>query len=192
MNNKYRISMVVLLTAMFVQGCSYHTAYPAHWPALAATDDQTCPAIAGHYQNAGERWVGEGGTAQYQPPYLSGYFFADQTKAARATTVIISQDPTGRLTIVARDNALIDMTTELHPDKDYTCQQGWGVIKRSRLVAENVSGYEKTVYLLKKAPDDSLVVQIQSTGVGLVFVVPVAASSTEWQRFLAVNPGTDN
>jgi hypothetical protein len=187
-NNKPHISIFILLITMLSPGCAYHAPYPAHWPTLTASQNDTCPTIAGQYHNAGERWVGEGGSAQYQPPFLAGYFFADQPKAFRATTVIISQDSTGQLTIEARDNKLIDMTTDLRLDKDYTCRQGWVAIKRSRSVAENVSGYEKTVYLLKKAMDDSLIVQIQSTGVGLVFVVPVAGSSTEWHRFLPAKP----
>lgn len=66
----------------------------------------------------------------------------------------------------------------------YRCEDGWLLLETSRWVAENVSGFESTTYRFRKTNDGSMVVQVSSSGVGVVFVVPVAGSSTEWYRFL--------
>ncbi len=39
-------------------------------------------------------------------------------------------------------------------------------------------------YRLRKTYEGAMVVQVSSSVVGVVFVVPVAGSSTEWHRFL--------
>jgi len=183
---KLHISIFMLSIAVVNTGCSYHAAYPEYWPAIHSTAGNVCPEIAGRFHNAGQRRVSEGGSAQYQPPYLSSYFFTDMNKAAGATKILISWASTEHLQIRAEDNNGILMTTEMQLGKDFTCQEGSMIIKNNRTVAENVSGYERIVYLLSSATDGSLVVQIKSWAAGLVFVVPVAGSSTEWQRFQSI------
>lgn len=180
---KFHIFLIVAVCTVLGPGCSYHAEYPAHWPEIAAAGSELCPELAGTYRNAGERWAGKGSSPQYQPPYLSSYFFTDAATAAKAGVIVLSEPEDGRLRIEAGNNGGAFMWAEKYRGSDYNCEDGWLTVSETRSVAENVSGWERTVYWIRKASDGSLIVQIRSSGAGVVFVVPVAGSTTEWVRF---------
>lgn len=180
---KFHIFLILAVCTALAAGCSYHAEYPAHWPEIAAAGSELCPELAGTYRNAGERWAGEGSSPQYQPPYLAGYFFTDAAAAAKAEGIVLSEPADGRLRIEAKTDGGVLMAVDKYRDSDYRCMEGWLAVSETRSMAENVSGWERIVYLMRRASDGSLIVQIRSSGAGLVFVVPVAGSSTEWVRF---------
>jgi hypothetical protein len=180
---KFHIFLIVAVCAALGAGCSYHAEYPAHWPEIAAAGSELCPELAGTYRNAGERWAGEGCSPQYLPPYLSSYFFTDAATAAKAEVIVLSAPEDGRLRVEAENNGSAFMWVEKYRGSDYSCVDGWLTVSETRSVAENVSGWERTVYGMRRASDGSLIVQIRSSGAGVVFVVLVAGSATEWVRF---------
>lgn len=169
-------------------GCTSYAVYPSNWPSIDASSSTDClSSLVGEYHNAGEYGSTNGGSPRYSPPYLSSYFFANQAAAARADRVRISKaaEEGLRIELVDGDQALAPV--EIRAEKDFRCESGWVIIESSRFVAENVSGHESNAYHFKRAQDGSLVVKIDSSAVGLVLVMPVAGSSTEWQRFLPVD-----
>lgn len=181
---------LVLVIAVVAPGCSSHGVYPVEWGGLSpAAGDDSCPSLTGVYQNAGERAVPQGGSPQYSPPYLTGYFFADTAAAAHAKRVRITGDASGVLTVEALGEDASLEPRILQRQDDYRCEDGWLLLESSRWMAEQVSGFESLTYRLRKTHDGSLVVQVSASGVGVVFVVPVAGSSTEWHRFPPVESG---
>lgn len=188
MRGSFRCCLMVAtaVAVLGTLGCSSHAVYPPEWPTISPPSSNACPSLAGEYRNAGEYGSTNGGSPRYSPPYLSIYFYSDQAAAARAERVRVSQAADGRLRIepIGGDQTLSPV--EIQTGEDYRCESGWLVMKSSRSVAENVSGYESNTYRFIRADDRSLIVQIDSSAIGVVLVVPVAGSSTEWQRFLPV------
>ena len=173
---------IVLLGA---SGCTSNAVYPSDWPSIDASSSSTClSSLVGEYHNAGEYGRTNGGSQRYSPPYLSSYFFVDKAEAARADRIRITEPADGVLRVELPGAAPAVSRIELRAGKDYRCEGGRLVIESSHFVAENVSGHESNAYYFARAQDSSLVVQIDSSAVGLVLVIPVAGSSTEWQRFL--------
>ena len=72
----------------------------------------------------------------------------------------------------------------LQRQNDYRCEDGWLLLASSRWIAEQLSSFESITYRFRKTYEGAMVVQVSSSGVGVVFVVPVAGSLTEWHRFL--------
>lgn len=174
----------MLFVAFVAPGCSYHAVYPADWASLSSGAADGCPSLAGVYRNAGERAVPEGGSPQYSPPYLSSYFFEDTAAAARADRVRISGDANAGLRIELSGGEASPAPRVLQRQTHYRCEDGWLLLESSRWLAENVSGFESMTYRFRMATDGAMVVQVDSSAVGIVFLVPVAGSSTEWYRFL--------
>ncbi|MEX1299297.1 MAG: hypothetical protein AB1Z38_02430 [Desulfotignum sp.] len=184
---KYTVRAIWCLTFVVVlgaPGCSSHGVYPVEWGALSPAGGNSCPLLSGVFQNAGERAVPEGGSPQYSPPYLSSYFFADTAAAARAKRVRITGDPNGDLMIELLGEDVSLEPVILQRQDGYRCEDGWLLLAASRRMAENVSGFESMTYRFRRTYEGAMVVQVSSSGVGVVFVVPVAGSSTEWHRFL--------
>ncbi|MDR9440295.1 MAG: hypothetical protein RI841_12520 [Halomonas sp.] len=177
---------LVLAAIVVAPGCSSHGIYPVEWGDLSPAAGDSCPLLTGMYQNGGERAVPEGGSPQYSPPYLTSYFFADTAAAARAKRVRITGDANAVLTVEALGKDASLEPRILQRQDHYRCEDGWLLLESSRWVAEQVSGFESMTYRFRKTNDGALVVQVSSSGVGVVFVVPVAGSSTEWHRFLPV------
>ena len=175
---------LMLFVAFVATGCSYHAVYPADWPSLSSGAADGCPSLAGVYRNAGERAVPKGGSPQYSPPYLSSHFFADTAAAARAVAVRISGDADAGLSVSLLGATALLAPRDLRRQTHYRCEDGWLLLESSRWLAENVSGFESMTYRLRKADDGALVVQVDASAVGVVFLVPVAGRSTEWYRFL--------
>jgi len=175
---------LILSLAFILPGCSSHAVYPGDWASLSPGAADGCPSLAGVYRNAGERAVPEGGSPQYSPPYLSSHFFADTAAAARADRVRISDDGNAEITIALLGDDALPAPRVLQRQTHYRCEDGWLLLESSRWLAENVSGFESMIYRLRKANDGAMVVQVDSSAVGIVFLVPVAGSSTEWYRFL--------
>lgn len=175
---------LVLVVVLVAPSCSSHGVYPVEWGDLSPSSGDSCPSLAGVFQNAGERAVPEGGSPQYSPPYLSSYFFADTAAAARANRVRITGDANEELTVeLLGEDASLEPRI-LQRQAHYRCEDGWLLLKSSRWIAENVSGFESMTYRFRKTHEGAMVVQVSSSAVGVVFVVPVAGSSTEWHRFL--------
>ncbi|MDW7748294.1 hypothetical protein [Halomonas sp.] len=174
---------LVLAAIVVVPGCSSHGVYPVEWGGLSASPGESCPTLAGEFQNAGERSVPEGGSPQYSPPYLSSYFLADTATAARAKRVRFTGDANEALKVelLGEDASLEPLI--LQRQEDYRCEGGWMLLESSRWVAEQVSGVESLTYRLRKADDGALVVRVSASAFGVIFVVPIAGSSTEWHRF---------
>lgn len=180
----------VLVAAVLSSGCSSHGAYPVEWGGLSASPADSCPSLAGEFQNAGERAVPQGGSPQSSPPYLSSYFLADTAAAARATRVRITGDANTELMVEALGEAASPEPRVLQRQEDYRCEDGWLVLASSRWVAEQVSGFESMTYRFRRANDGALVVQVSASALGVIFVVPIAGSSTEWHRFPPVESGS--
>lgn len=175
---------LILSLAFILPGCSSHAVYPSDWASLSPGAADGCPSLAGFYRNAGERAVPVGGSPQYSPPYLSSHFFADTAAAARAVGVRISGDANAEITIALLGDDALPAPRVLQRQTHYRCEDGWLLLEPSRWLAENVSGFESMTYRLRKADDGALVVQVDASAVGVVFLVPVAGRSTEWHRFL--------
>lgn len=173
----------VIVAAVLSTGCSSHGAYPVEWGDLSPAVGESCPSLAGEFQNAGERAVPEGGSPQYSPPYLSSYFFADTAAAARAKRVRITGDGNEALKVELFGEAASPQPRILQRQEDYRCEDGWLLLESSRWVAEQVSGFESMTYRFRRANDGALVVQVSASALGVIFLVPIAGSSTEWHRF---------
>ncbi|CAM3316984.1 hypothetical protein [Halomonas lysinitropha] len=180
----------VIVAAVLSSGCSSHGTYPVEWGGLSASPGDSCPSLTGVYRNAGERAVPEGGSPQYSPPYLSSYFHANSTTAVRAKRVRITGDANAELMVEALDEAAPLEQRILQRQEDYLCEDGWLLLESSRWVAEQVSGFESMTYRFTRANDGTLVVQVSASALGVIFVVPVAGSSTEWHRFQPVESGS--
>lgn len=180
---------LVLVIAVVAPGCSSHGVYPVEWGGLSPAVGDSCPTLAGEFQNAGERAVPQGGSPQYSPPNLSSYFLADTATAARAKRVRLTGDADEALKVELFGENIALEPLILQRQEDYRCEDGWLLLESSRWMAEQVSGFESLTYRLRKADDGSLVVQVRASGVGVIFVVPVAGSSTEWHRFPPVESG---
>ncbi len=175
---------VVLVVVLVAPGCSSHGVYPVEWGGLSPASGNSCPPLAGVFQNAGERAVPEGGSPQYSPPFFSSFFFTDTAAAARAKRVRITGDANAELTVeLLGEDASLEPRI-LQRQDDYRCEDGWLLLESSRWMAENVSGFESMTYRFRKTYEGAMVVQVNSSGVAVVLVVPVAGSSTEWYRFL--------
>lgn len=179
----------VIVAVVFLSGCSSHGAYPVEWGGLSPAVADSCPSLAGEFQNAGERAVPEGGSPQYSPPYLSSYFLADTAATARAKRVRITGDANAGLSVEVLGEAASLESHILRRDEDYRCEDGWLLLASSRWVAEQVSGFESMTYRFRKTNDGALVVQVNASAFGVILVVPIAGSSTEWHRFQPVEPG---
>lgn len=178
------VRYLVLVAFVVAPGCSFHSVYPVEWGGFSPVVGNSCPSLAGVFQNAGERSVPEGGSPRYSPPYLASYFLADSAAAARANRVRVTGDAEAELAV-----ELLGEEPPLEPrilqrGDHYRCEDGWLLLETSRWVAENVSGFESTTYRFRRTNDGAMVIQESSSGVGVVFVVPVAGSATEWYRFL--------
>lgn len=176
----YRVLVMVLV----MTGCSSHGVYPVEWGSLSRGEGDGCPSLAGVYWNAGERAVPAGGSPQYSPPYLSSYFFADTAAGARATRVRIRGDANAELTVAALGEGVSLAPRLLTQQVHYRCEDGWLLLESSRWMAEQVSGFESMTYRFRRTNDGAMAVQVSTSGVGVVFVVPIAGRSTEWHRFL--------
>lgn len=176
--------LLALVAVAALPGCSSHVAYPVEWGGLSSAGGDRCPSLSGVFRNAGEIALLEGDSPRYSSPHLSHYFFADAAAAARADHVRITGDANVGLTValLGEEASLAPLT--LQRQEDYRCEEGWLLMKSTHSVAEQVSGFEFVTYRFRKTNDGALVVRISSSGVGVIFVVPVAGSSTEWHRFL--------
>jgi len=179
----------VIVAAVLSSGCSSYSAYPVEWGSLSASPGNSCPSLAGEFQNAGERAVPEGGSPQYSPPYLSSYFLADIAAAAQATRVRITGDANAELMVEALGEGASLEPRILQRQEDYRCEDGWLLLESSRWVAEQVSGFESMTYRFRRANDGALVVQVSASALGVILVVPIVGSSTEWHRFPPVESG---
>lgn len=175
---------LALVAAVVMPGCSSHGVYPVEWGGLSAAEGDSCPSVAGVYQNAGERAVPKGGSPQYSPPYLSSYFFADTAAEARENRVRITGEADVALRIELLDEQASVEPRLLLRQEHYRCEDGWLLLETSRWMAEQASGFESMAYRFRKTDDGAMVVRVSASAVGVVFVVPVAGSSTEWHRFL--------
>lgn len=174
---------LVLVAVGITSGCSSHGVYPETWEALPSGRGESCPVITGVYWNPGERAVPSGGSPQYSPPFLSSFFFKDTATAASAQRVRITGLAESQLSIELLGGHMPQGPRILLQQEHYRCENGWLLMKSFNWIAENASGFESMTYRFRKANDDTLVVQVRSSGVGVAFIIPFAGSSSEWHRF---------
>lgn len=177
------VCFLVLVAVGITSGCSSHGVYPEEWDALSSVNGDSCPVITGVFRNPGERAVPPGGSPQYSPPFLSSFFFEDTAAAAGARRVRITGHAESQLSIELLGGHMSPGPRILQTQEHYRCEDGWLLMKSFNWIAENASGFESITYRFRKANDDALVVQVSSSGVGVVFVIPFAGSSSEWYRF---------
>ncbi len=169
-----------VLVAAATSGCAYHEPYPESW-AKIAKDPALCSNVSGEYTPYDVRsrlvisWMA--GNGNPQPP-------AKVIAADKLDLRILDQTLTATAyldgKIIARKQYKVDCGGDslvLNQGKRFESGQG-------------VAGYSWARFRLRKDSTDSLVVAMESSGVGSFGPIPFVGSSTVWVgRFVPYRPG---
>ena len=168
-----------------LSACATHRPYPvAAWGPLPAPPAEDCRHFEGSYGDRGEPIPG----AKQQPSLSSELFFEDYSpdneKLARATRVSFSLPTDDVLDVTVWEGATPLLVRSLKRPKNFECEAGRLVIRRSGLVTANMGFGWGSVAFTFHSTDDYLVGQRKDSEAGVVFlVVPMKGSGTTWYRF---------
>lgn len=173
---KYKI--YILCCSLFLSACSFHNSYPANWAPLQLSSSIECPNIAGTYINKGE-----GDNPKYEPE-LSWHLFRNSAPWKEATHISFEQNDNKLLNITLWNEEKRIFNKQLNnTSNEFICEEGLLKIKtREYLNREGVLGTEWSVLGLVRS-ENYLVVKNESGAIGMMFIVPVAGSGTNWYRF---------
>jgi hypothetical protein len=117
-----------------------------------------------------------------QPSLALELFGKDELLRATRVNLSLPTNDTLEVAILEGRGLLFDQT--LTSPADFICKEGRLVIRSRRFFAESaVSGWENVAITLIYN-DDYLLAQVESFGVGAIFlVIPVGGKTTSWYRF---------
>lgn len=165
-------------TLLLLSACAVHQPYPkTAWGPLPPPPAEDCLHFEGSYHNRGEM-VGH----EAQPSLALELFGKDELLRATRVNLSLPTNDTLEVAILEGRGLLFDQT--LTSPADFICKEGRLVIRSRRFFAESaVSGWENVAITLIYN-DDYLLAQVESFGVGAIFlVIPVGGKTTSWYRF---------
>jgi hypothetical protein len=178
--------LCLTLLASTLAGC-FNAPYPKDWGALPPPGDR-CPDISGAFVDKGE---GGGSLGEWLvPEALQGH---------PGHHVVITQVANGDITVtVWRERLFLEGDTPVkklqaagektfrYGKGDFQCRDGSVAFvgSLSCVSAEQVLvGCDKGYQEFRKTADGALVAKVGGTGFGVVLVIPVATSGSDWTRF---------
>lgn len=180
-----------LFLFVFCSACASNEEYPNDWSPIVF-DDSDCPDISGTYDNVG--LYASRDKMLFETGYLlSNYVFEDALNdVSFFAGVVISRSDGNELRIAISSK---DKTSDTHTLSremgHFACEGGKIWIAETTWGVHQLYGpaYAKTRIGLAKTKDGSLVGEIQTSGVGAIFVViPVKWSSEDYVRWSRFDP----
>ena len=170
---------LLLIIILSIYGCFSHPKYPQNWSSVQK--ETKCPDIGGHYKNRGETET----NGEYKP-YLYSILFGGETKDIRSVKSIKIYQKTNELLFEAYANGSLfkSRVAKINPDD---CGDGFIQINvpepEGAINRDGVVGYTWEAIRISKDMQGNLIIRNDSSGVGIVLLIPVAGSQWSWYRF---------
>lgn len=166
---------------LFLAACVSVQDYPLAWGKPFLGEGGACPQVDGVFQNQGH------GSDPRYPPNLAWQLFVHSSPWRSADRVQIQLTDSNIVSIrTLSGNSVLYQHDLVRGKNTFSCEGGFLAIPKGQFINRDgvLASENATVYL---APSDggSLVVKERTTAVGLMFLVPVAGSSTTWSRYLS-------
>jgi len=173
-----KLKILPLIIVIMLYSCAYHDEYPKGWSPISNTAKLQCVDISGHYRN-----IGESETPNYQP-MLSWKLFKSSEFSLDPTHVSFSFIENNKLKVTLWENGQEIFAKAFEKSsKGYFCEEGLIKIDtREYLNRDGVVGTEWHVLGFTKI-DDDLIVKDENGAIGMMLLIPVAATGTNWYRF---------
>ncbi len=184
------IPFCIVITSLLITSCVSYQKLPQDWALARSSSGNTCPQIAGEYNNIGE-------DAHKAERRLVWYFFHEEASKDlelsrvlfyRTTHVSFQQNDQDSLQITAwRDKSILAQKTLSTKAGDFKCEDGWLIYtppKRTDMGGLVLTESWQTIKLSKSG--DDLLIQFKELAAGTFMVVPIAGADTDWMKFSAI------
>ncbi len=186
----FKIAGVFISALAIMSSCSFNQKLPEEWANPKPISSSICPNISGKYKEKGER-------ADKTEVCLSALLFGTERKSNQSfswneiTHILIKQKDQNSIELVLYKDMKILHSKILVRGNEFKCEDGWvkfesvntGSSSLVLAITSDIIGFTiSDKYLLEKS---------EGTAFGLLGIIPIIISKTDWSRFESIEDRND-